>query len=43
MLRAWFINLGTKDVLAHRKEIPRVILEAPREMVRAFLQGVLAT
>jgi intein/homing endonuclease len=40
MLRAWMINLGIRDVLAHKKEIPGVILGAPWEMVRAFLQGL---
>ncbi|MBN1977516.1 MAG: hypothetical protein JW918_08950 [Anaerolineae bacterium] len=39
-IQEYLVGLGLECVLAHEKTVPWVILQAPREMVVAFLQGL---
>jgi DNA mismatch repair protein MutS len=39
-IQEYLIGLGLDSVLAHEKTVPWVILQSPREMVVAFLQGL---
>lgn len=42
-VREYFRQLGLKQVDAYNKEIPNTILEAPKEIVVAFLKGLYDT
>jgi len=42
-IRQYLRELGLDFVRSHQKEVPPVILRAPREMVIAFLQGLFDT
>lgn len=39
----WLQNLGMKSVLSINKSVPDIILKSPKDIVRAFLQGLFDT
>lgn len=43
ILKQWLENIGLKSVLSAKKEIPEIIMQAPKDYVRAFLQGLFDT
>ena len=40
VLKAWLNHLGLDNVKANKKTVPSIVLKAPRQIVRAFLQGL---
>ncbi|HIP95783.1 MAG TPA: hypothetical protein EYH32_01030, partial [Anaerolineae bacterium] len=43
VLKAWLNHLGLHNAKPNQKTVPRIILKAPRHIVRAFLQGLFDT